>query len=214
VMANVANLARLIFERKARRLKPYRRALEVQTALMIELLRQAPIRIGNLVTLNIGKHLHRFGKSGAYHMSIPADEVKNGVELKIPLSDETSRLIDIYLKKYRPALLDGPSDALFPGRDGGHKGVRSASGNISKFLLKECKIEFNPHAFRHLAAINFLKAFPGQYEVVRRLLGHRNIETTIKYYCGLETDEAFRRHAALVAEQRRAAPSFVKRGRK
>jgi len=43
------------------------------------------------------------------------------------------------------------------------------------------------HQFRHACAAIYLKHRPGEYEVVRRLLGHRNIQTTINFYCGLET---------------------------
>ena len=31
----------------------------------------------------------------------------------------------------------------------------------------------------------YLKHHPGDYETVRRFLGHRNIRTTVKFYCGL-----------------------------
>jgi hypothetical protein len=34
------------------------------------------------------------------------------------------------------------------------------------------------------------KHCPGEYETVKRLLGHRNIQTTINFYCGLETTQA------------------------
>jgi hypothetical protein len=37
-----------------------------------------------------------------------------------------------------------------------------------------------------------LKADPGNYELVRRVLGHRNIATTRNFYIGLETLEATR----------------------
>ena len=46
------------------------------------------------------------------------------------------------------------------------------------------------HQFRHACAAIYLKHRPGEYEVVRRLLGHRNIQTTINFYCGLETTQA------------------------
>ena len=36
----------------------------------------------------------------------------------------------------------------------------------------------------------FLDACPGQYEVVRRVLGHRLIVATIAYYAGEETRAA------------------------
>jgi hypothetical protein len=35
-----------------------------------------------------------------------------------------------------------------------------------------------------------LKHRPGEYELVRRMLGHKSIQTTIKFYCSLETTQA------------------------
>ena len=50
----------------------------------------------------------------------------------------------------------------------------------------------HPHLFRHAMAKLFLDANPGAYEVVRRTLGHRSIDTTTTYYTGLETSAAVR----------------------
>jgi integrase len=50
----------------------------------------------------------------------------------------------------------------------------------------------HPHLFRHVAAKLFLDAQPGAYEVVRRVLGHRSIETTTGFYTGLETAASVR----------------------
>jgi len=55
---------------------------------------------------------------------------------------------------------------------------------------------------RHLAAHLYLLANPGDYETVRRLLGHKNIETTIRFYEGLLTDDAFARYDGLIEEMR------------
>ena len=38
---------------------------------------------------------------------------------------------------------------------------------------------------------------------VRRVLGHRNVQTTIKFYCGLETTQANIMFGALVRKLRR-----------
>ncbi len=47
-----------------------------------------------------------------------------------------------------------------------------------------------PHQFRHLAAKLYLDQHPGNYEVVRRVLGHKSIKTTVNFYTGLETRAA------------------------
>ena len=41
---------------------------------------------------------------------------------------------------------------------------------------------------------------PGDYETVRRILGHRNIQTTIDFYCGLQTMEATQQFGKLIRE--------------
>ena len=46
------------------------------------------------------------------------------------------------------------------------------------------------HQFRHAAGALILKHRPGEYELVRRILGHKSIQTTIKFYCSLETMQA------------------------
>jgi site-specific recombinase XerD len=57
------------------------------------------------------------------------------------------------------------------------------------------------HQFRHAAAAVFLRHRPGEYESVRRLLGHRSIKTTTNFYCGLETMRATRTYGEIVRRQ-------------
>ncbi len=47
--------------------------------------------------------------------------------------------------------------------------------------------EVNPHLFRHIGAQIYLRLNPGGYEVMRRVLGHKNMDTTSNFYAGLET---------------------------
>jgi len=48
-------------------------------------------------------------------------------------------------------------------------------------------------------------ANPGGHEVVRHLLGHRSIATTLRFYAGMETAAALRRYDAVVLERRQEA---------
>lgn len=41
---------------------------------------------------------------------------------------------------------------------------------------------------------------PGEYELVRRILGHRNVRTTISAYVGLETIQASEIFGKIVME--------------
>ena len=85
----------------------------------------------------------------------------------------------------------------------GPKLIKSLSKDISKRLWKELGLEITPHRFRHAAAYIMLKADPGNYELVCRVLGHRNIATTRNFYIGLETLEATRLYGEMVTDLER-----------
>ena len=74
------------------------------------------------------------------------------------------------------------------------------SGQIIERITKELGIRVTPHQFRHLAAAFILEKDPANYEFVRRVLGHKNLQTTIKFYVGLETVEAVRKFSAMALE--------------
>ncbi|MBM4073226.1 MAG: site-specific integrase [Planctomycetes bacterium] len=63
---------------------------------------------------------------------------------------------------------------------------------IRKATLEEAGLKMNPHLFRHAMAKIYLDRNPGDYETIRRLLGHKSIETTIRFYCGAEQESAIR----------------------
>ena len=65
------------------------------------------------------------------------------------------------------------------------------------------------HQFRHAAAALILRDHPGNYEYVRRILGHRNIQTTINFYVGLETAQANQEFGQLVRQKMRFDPEAV-----
>jgi hypothetical protein len=48
----------------------------------------------------------------------------------------------------------------------------------------------------------FLDRNPGQYEVVRQLLGHKDIQTTIAFYAGAERASAARHFAKTILKIR------------
>lgn len=195
----------------------YRNALKVQMAVAIEVLTIAPIRIGNLVKLDFARHFHwaRFEGRRVLHLVIPAADVKNDVDLEFPLPDQTTELLVLYMKTYQPALINqGSSSLLFPGRNGGPKSQSGLSRQISAIIKRETGLLMNAHLFRHLAALLFLERHPGHYEEVRRVLGHKRIETTLANYAGLETAAAVRRFDEMILERREKAPMIPARRRK
>ena len=124
---------------------------------------------------------------------VPPDEVKNREELVFDLSPESIALLDLYLEQYRPLLTKGPSRWLFPGaRPDRHKSPDRFTRQIRKTIFKWTGLIVNTHLFRHIDAKLYLDEKPGGYEVVRRVLAHRRMETTTRHYTGLETAAAAR----------------------
>jgi integrase len=182
----------------------------VQTALAIELLLNAPVRIQNLASIDLERHLVEAGfrDNKALHLRFPAAEVKNASDLEFPLMPESVKLLDLYLSDWRPLLVAAPSPFLFPGKGPDlPKGNGALSSQIRKLVYAHTRLEMPAHRFRHTAAKIFLDRHPGQYEVVRQLLGHKDINTTISFYAGAESASAARHYAQTVLGLRDAAPS-------
>ena len=84
---------------------------------------------------------------------------------------------------------------------------------ISKALWDEAGIKLTPHQFRHAAAKILLDAKPGHYEVIRKILGHKNLTTTYAHYAGAETQAALDLYDDVILEHRKGM-SFGSKKRK
>jgi integrase len=173
-----------------------------ELAAAIEILLHIPVRFTNLRGLRIGAQLLR-GPGGAISVSIPAAEVKNAVAIDGVLPPASAKLIATYIDRFRPVLAVHGGAWLFPSirpdRPKSDDGLRSA---IQKVIAERCGLEWGPHTFRHLAAYLWLRANPGQFAQVQRLLGHKSLQTTMSFYSGLEAVEAVRPYDHLVARLR------------
>jgi integrase len=171
---------------------PQRAAVMAQLAVAIAIETIAPIRIGNLSSLRLGANLIRPGGPNTnYWLVLPKAVVKNRVDLNYPLTDDVTRLVDEYIQNFWPGLLRGRTeDFLFPGMRKGAKEKISFSGQISRAVQKLTGLRMTAHQFRHAAGAIILSKRPGEFELVRQLLGHKNIQTTINSYIGLESIQA------------------------
>jgi integrase len=180
---------------EARRLKSrarVRAAVTAQLAAAIAILITAPVRLANLTSIKLGLNLVKpDGPESDYWLDFPAYDVKNRIDLRYPLRGFVTEILDEYIRDFRSILLRGRNDEwLFPGQRSGAKGKISFSGQITKRVQKLLGLRITVHQFRHAAAAIILKHRPGEYELVRLLLGHKNVTTTINSYIGLETTHA------------------------
>lgn len=182
-------------------------------AMTLEILLVCPLRMGNLTTLRLDRHLLRLGPGGRRltHLMLDAGETKNHAPIEWPLPPETARLLDEWLQVWRPLLgRDAASPFLFPGRAAGTPISQNGLGNaLSKLIHAELGVPIHPHLLRHFAAWRHLNRHPGEYEIVRRALSHKSVETTIGTYCGLETEAAARHFDRGLEQDRREARHVV-----
>lgn len=158
-------------------------ALRMQIALTVELLTMPAIRRGNLVALNIDRHLRRtrsaFGDT--VHLIIDGDEVKNGQDLAFELPADTVRLLDLYPRDHHPRLTTPGDRFLFPGRGGGAKAAYRLSEQIKASVHKETGLVVTTHSFRHIAVELTLEVNPTNHEGARQLLGHTSVKTAVQH---------------------------------
>jgi integrase len=176
-----------------------RKALLAQRAAAIAILMVIPIRLRNLVLLDLESHL--ISRGNRLYLVVPEHEVKNSYLIDFEVPDDTAELLSWYVREHRGHLLEGPSSALFPGEGGNSKAASTLAGQIMKAVFQYTGLKVNVHLFRHIAAKLYLDRNPGDYVTVQRVLGHKSIATTTSIYTGMET-RAAGRHFAKVVRQR------------
>ena len=176
------------------------RAVLAGTAAAIALEQVAPIRRKNLASLSLTANLIQRGNR--LFLIYNEDETKNEIAIEFELPDETVDILAWYVREWRNILLSEPNDALFPGEDGKAKHPNTLGKQVSDAVKRYLGIEFHMHLFRHAGGKIFLDAKPGQYEVVRRVLGHKSLTTTTSIYTGAETRSAGQLFAQVINDRR------------
>jgi integrase len=179
-------LPQLLLARARKVENPKKAAILVQTAIAIEILLVAPIRLHDLIRLELDVHIlfARPGRQGDAKLVLKAS--KNDQRIAFDLKAETLALLRQYVTTYLPALSRGAVAALFPGEAGPYKSDVSLREQITKAIRKHCGVDVHPHLFRYFAAAMILKKYPDAYPLASRLLGHKSIQTTMDFYTTFE----------------------------
>jgi integrase len=203
VWGEVVSLPKILMQhaRSFKEHAPIKAAVTAQLAVAIAIETFAPIRLRNLVCIELGRNLIKpgGGLNTPSWLVFPNYDVKNRVDLNFKFDESLTNLIDEYVHEFRPRLLRGSNaNWLFPGESSEPKNARLFSKQITGRIQKSVGLRMTVHQFRHAAAAIYLKHHPGDYETVRRVLGHRSLTTTIKFYCGLETIAATEQFGRLI----------------
>lgn len=106
----------------------------------------------------------------------------------VPMLYGVETVLRIYLKEVRPKLAEGasPSTELFLAEGGGPVRYSTVRNRLA-LLLAEAKSDgvdiqpFAPHDFRRAFATHFYEEYPTKVELLKEILGHTSISTTLRY---------------------------------
>jgi site-specific recombinase XerD len=160
------------------------RAQRHRDGLMIATLACRPLRLRNLVGLELGRQLQR--RHGGWWIDIDAAETKTGEPISAPFPEALVPALETYLERWRPQLASpgrvAASTALWLTEQGRGISPNHARCRISRHTQKAFGRPVNPHLFRDAAATTVAITSPEQVHILGRLLGHRTIATAQKHY--------------------------------
>src|SRR5262249_53905775 len=144
---------------------PIKAAILAQLAVAVAILTFAPVRLWNLVRIELDYNLIKpGGPNTPYWLVFPKFDVKNRIDLNFRFDQALTDLIDEYVQKFRPTLLRGTNALwLFPGEAGKPKNKLMFSRLITERVQKATGLRITVHQFRHAAAAIYLKHRPGDY---------------------------------------------------
>jgi hypothetical protein len=205
IWAKVCSLPGQLMSEARRKLNssPRHAAILATVAVQIQILTRAPVRVSNLLAIKLGTNLKReMGRENSYRLHFPDYDVKNRVSLDFNLPGTTAAMIDDYINLFRPHLGDGHRGHwLFPGEAAKQRSSTHASASIAEMVEQRVGMRVTAHQFRHAAVAVIMKTHPGNIEMARQILGHINIETTMRFYTALESFRATEMFGAIIENE-------------
>lgn len=181
-------------------------------ATAIEILLFCPLRQRSMRELRLDRNLQRLDpRTGSLtRLILHPDNMKAQNSLDWPVPPRSAALIDEYIRKFRPAIAAADNPFLLPGEDGtGCRSHNGLSAALVKTIAEYVGVRINLHLVRHLAAWRYLKEHQGRYEDVKRILGHRDVKTTMAFYVQFETAAAAVRFDGIILRERTATRTMA-----
>jgi integrase/recombinase XerC len=136
-------------------------ALAVRNRALVELVYSAGLRSQEAVDLNLA--------DVDFEQELVHVRGKGGKERVVPLGEEASHQLAVYLREARPQLARGAVDALFLSA----RGRRLDTSTLRRLLP-------HPHRLRHAFATHLLEG-GADLRTIQELLGHSSVSTTQMY---------------------------------
>ncbi|MGA9006054.1 MAG: site-specific integrase, partial [Xanthobacteraceae bacterium] len=177
--------------------------VDLQTALAIDILLHAALRIEDLEVLRFDEHIHwPQGKGKPALLVIRQAKVPNSDALELELPAYLSDRLYKFRNEIAADVIGRRPDVLFVSADGTPRKLSTLRVAIQRAILRRVGLKITPHQFRHLAGKIHLDAYPNAHESLRQFLGHTDLKTTMRFYAGPNTRRAGRAHAELIKKLR------------
>jgi integrase len=189
-------------------------ALTYRDGLIVALLAARPLRLGNLAGLALDRTLVFRGTQ--WSIEFPASDTKTKEEaIELPWPEPLVAPLETYLARHRRVLaqLRGGSillcnGALWISSHSLPMNRRTIYDRIRTRTLEGLGRAINPHLFRDCAATSIAIDDPFHVRIASRLLGHRTISTTERYYNQARSVEASRLMQKVLLARRRGADAL------
>jgi integrase len=179
----------------------YRTLAKAHAALALAILTYMPIRLDNLLMLKFDTHLFvRAGPGTKSTLELSNGEVKNDIDLAFEIPPQVAKMLSEYRERIAPKIIGERPTSLFVNADGTPKAEKALGALITNYVRRRAGITLTSHQFRHLSAKILLDDQPGGFEIVKQLLGHKNLQTTVFSYAGIDSRRAGRHHERLIDE--------------
>lgn len=148
-------------------------------------------------------------RGGCASLVVPAARVKmrtgQDPDLIVPLGEEASETLRVYLEVIRAKALregDEANPHLFPSPKVPGRPYMNLLNKLCDRVHKHVGAEITPHLYRHLMGWIWLRRDPSALPQVQRLLGHKSLVTTMKYYAAIADEVALNLWQKFVSKEK------------
>lgn len=175
------------------------RASWFRDGVLMLLLTSRPIRLRNLASIVIDRHLLKQGNH--YALAFTAEETKDYQPLNFPCPPEFTPWLEHYLNHDRPLLLRGmPTQRLWLSMRGQRLSAQAIYIAVCKLTKRLTGRPINPHLFRDCLVSEMAERAPEQLSAASRILGHASLSMTNKHYNQAQMLSAGKAHQKAVME--------------
>jgi len=190
-------------------------ARDFRDGLIIALLALRPLRIKNLVEIEIGTNLRR--TSTWTTIEFTPNETKTHAPICMVWPEALLPPLIRYLEDVRPLLIAAPptgGNKRRPGEPGarlwvGQGGTTFSPGGLNLALARHTEQKFGyaitAHRFRDSVATAIANDDPAKLRLAAQMLGHKRMATTERHYIAQDNTKLLAGYHALIASLRRPA---------